>query len=232
MKGSLTVVRLELDTSDKDSERRMILLRRQGRPSNLAAIYCVLVKWLDLTTMQGPVSSLLTISGLRMTGANSKRPRKRNIKTVENSGEDCDEEDEGKSLSVPRGLNRSTQPHAQRQQMPTVTFLTSLSSHHQLWTVEEDEALCNLRNEGKNWEHNGERVLGRTAKGVKKRWEYLRTDSLKAAKIRTKECPRQQIFPVVLATSKIPRIARLPVLLKFARRAGETGRFETMFCRS
>ena len=149
-------------------------------------------KWLDLTTMQGPVSSLLTISGLRMTAPSCKRPRKRNIKAEENSEENCDKEDEGKSSSVPRGLNRSTEPHAQRQQVPTVTFLTSLSSHHQLWTVEENEALFNLLNEGKNWEHNGGRVLGRTAKGVKKRWGYLRTSSLKAAKMRTKRAPNNR----------------------------------------
>lgn len=97
--------------------------------------------------------------------------------------------------------------------MPTVEFLAPLSSLHQKWTREEDEALLDLRNEGKNWEHIGERVLGRTVKGVKKRWEYLRTDSLKAAKMRTKEYPQQQISPVVLAMSKVPRIARMPVLL-------------------
>ena len=69
--------------------------------------------------------------------------------------------------------------------MPTVEFLAPLSSLHQKWTREEEEALFDLRNEGKTWEHIGERVLGRTVKGVKKRWEYLRTDSLKAAKMRT-----------------------------------------------
>ena len=102
-----------------------------------------------------------------------KRLRKRGRFVIEESEEDIeDEEDEEEeeALSVPHHVNRSTKNCVQTQQLSSLTTVPPLSRYYGAWTNDQEETLCRLRNEGKDWKYIGERVLGRTASGARRHW--------------------------------------------------------------
>ena len=136
---------------------------------------------------------------------NDERPRKRGRFVVKKEEEEEEEEDNDEALSVPHHVNRSTKNCAQTQQLSSLTAVPPLSRHYGAWTNDQEETLCRLRNEGKDWEYIGERVLGRTASGARRHWEKLRTESLRSVRKRNKGRLRRQADPLVLAMAKIPQ---------------------------
>ena len=135
-----------------------------------------------------------------------KRPRKRGRFVVEESDEDMDEEeDDDEALSGPYHVNRSREDCAQTQELSSLTTVPPLSRHNGPWTNDQEKTLCRLRNEGKDWEYIGERVLGRTAIAARRRWERLRSESLKSVGKRNKGLLRRQDDPLVLVMAKTPQ---------------------------
>ena len=141
---------------------------------------------------------------------NDKRPRKRHRFVVEESEDDIDEEegeeeeDNDEALCAPHHINRSPKKCAQTQQLPSLATVPPLSRYSWAWTNDQEETLCRLRNEGKDWEYIGERVLGRTALGVRRHWEKMRSESLKPVGKRNKGRLRRQNHPLVSMMAKIP----------------------------
>ena len=136
-----------------------------------------------------------------------KRPRKRGRFVVEESDEDMDEEveDNDEAWSGPYHVNRSREDCAQTQGLSSLKTVPPLSRHNGAWTKDQEKTLCRLRNEGKDWEYIGERVLGRTATSARRRWERLRSESLKFVGKRNKGRLRRQDDPLVLVMAKPPR---------------------------
>ena len=140
---------------------------------------------------------------------NDKRSRKRGRFVVDESEEDIEEEEEeekdDEALSVPHHVNRSTKNSAQTQQSSSLTTVPPLSRYYGAWTNDQEETLYRLRNEGKDWEYIGERVLGRTASGARGHWEKLRSESLKSLGNLNKGRLRRQDDPLVKVMAKIPQ---------------------------
>ena len=141
------------------------------------------------------------------TSTKAMRPRKRGRFVVEESDEDMDEEEEDndEALSVPYHVNRSREDCAQTQELSSLTTVPPLSRHNEAWTNDQDKTLCRLRNEGKDWEYIGERILGRTATSARRRWERLRSESLNFVGKRNKRRLRRQDDPLALVMAKFPR---------------------------
>ena len=137
---------------------------------------------------------------------NDKRPKKRGRFVVDESEEDIEEEEEDdEALSVPHHVNRSTKDSAQTQQLSSLTTVPPLSRYYGAWTNDQEETLYRLRNEGKDWEYIGERVLGRTASGARGHWEKLRSESLKSLGNQNKGRLRRQDDPLVKVMAKTPQ---------------------------
>ncbi|KAF6233803.1 hypothetical protein HO173_008015 [Letharia columbiana] len=145
--------------------------------------------------------------------AKGERPRKRVKFRVEESDDDSDEnfgeeedEEEAANRSVPYKVNRRTKACAQRQKLSILPAVPPLSRQYQPWTEKEDETLFSLRNQGKSWTYIGERILGRTTKGAKSRWDILRTESLRPVESRAKGPSRRLQSSVVSVMAKTPMI--------------------------
>ena len=141
---------------------------------------------------------------------NDKRPRTRGRFVVGESEEDIDEkeeeeEDNDEALSVPHHVNRSTKDCARTKHLTSMTTVPPLSRYYGAWTNDQEETLCRLRNEGKDWEYIGERVLGRTATGARRHWEKLRSEALNSVGKQNRGRLRRQDDPLVLVMAKIPQ---------------------------
>ena len=165
------------------------------------------------TSVRGRLGKLMKLSrttapkrniSSQPASTNDERPRKRGRFVVEKEEEE-EEQDNDEALSVPHHVNRSTKNWAQIQQLSSLTTVLPLSRHYGAWTNDQEETLCRLRNEGKDWEYIGERVLGRTASGARRHWKKLRTESLRSVRKRNKGRLRRQGDPLVLAMAKIPQ---------------------------
>ena len=79
--------------------------------------------------------------------------------------------------------------------------------HGDIWTKEEEETLFRLRKQGKNWEHVGEHLPGRTVDSAKNHWARMKRMALEGteAQIRRRRLPHNPsvISPLMAETLKL-----------------------------
>lgn len=170
-------------------------------------------RWKLLKELSEPTAPKRKKAPSQPASAKGERPRKRVKFRVEESDEDSDqnfgeeeEEEEAANRSVPYKVNQRTKACAQRQKLSILPAVPPLSRQYQPWTEKEDETLFSLRNQGKSWTYIGERILGRTTKGAKSRWDILRTESLRPVESRAKGPSRRLQSSVVSVMAKTPMI--------------------------
>ena len=134
--------------------------------------------------------------------AKERNPRKK-LKVV---FEESDEEDDQEATyeSLPQSVARLIKARAQPQSFPILRAQPPLSRKNQPWTKKENETLFRLRSQGKSWKFIGERVLGRTARGVEVHWDDMRTESLQPVEARAKGRRQRETSSVVSVMAKIP----------------------------